>query len=128
MKKHKVITICGSGKTYLLNEFINLKENEDIEFYYVSLHGLKNIDEIKAQTEKLSLAGNCVLSIIYATHDMSFYTEEDIKLFKELHFQRIAMSDAIFVVNVDGYIGKSTQNEIEYAKSLGKEILYLEEV
>ena len=101
MKKHKVITICGS---------------------------LKNIDEIKAQTEKLSLTRNCVLSIIYATHDMSFYTEEDIKLFKELHFQRIAMSDAIFVVNVDGYIGKSTQNEIEYAKSLGKEILYLEEV
>ena len=28
----------GSGKTYLLNEFINLKENEDIEFYDVSLH------------------------------------------------------------------------------------------
>ena len=28
------------------------------------------------------------------------------------------------VVNVDGYIGDSTKSEIEYAKSLNKEILY----
>lgn len=101
MQKNKVITICGS---------------------------LKFIDEIKAQTEKLTLEGNCVLSIIYPTHDMNFYTEENFKKFKEQHFQRIAMSDAIFVVNVEGYIGNSTKKEIEYATSLGKEILYLEEV
>jgi len=39
----------GSGKTYLLNEFINLKEFSDIKFFYVSLHGLKNIDEINTR-------------------------------------------------------------------------------
>ena len=44
----------GSGKTYLLNEFINLKENENIEFYYVSLHGLKNIDEINTRIYNIS--------------------------------------------------------------------------
>lgn len=36
----------GSGKTYLLNEFIKCNKNKDIKFYYVSLHGMKNIDEI----------------------------------------------------------------------------------
>ena len=46
----------------------------------------------------------------------------------ELHFQKIEMSDAIFVVNVDGYIGESTRKEIEYAKSLDKEVMYLEKI
>ncbi len=36
----------GSGKTYLLNEFIKSNKNKNIKFYYVSLHGMKNIDEI----------------------------------------------------------------------------------
>lgn len=36
----------GSGKTYLLHELIKENKNEGIRFYYVSLHGLKNIDEI----------------------------------------------------------------------------------
>lgn len=36
----------GSGKTYLLNAFIKSNKNKDIKFYYVSLHGMKNIDEI----------------------------------------------------------------------------------
>ena len=39
---------------------------------------------------------------------------------------KIDLSDAIFVVNVDGYIGESTKGEIEYAKQRGKEIMYLE--
>ena len=37
------------------------------------------------------------------------------------------ISDAIYVVNVNGYIGESTKKEIEYACKLGKEILYLED-
>ena len=43
---------------------------------------------------------------------------------KEAHFKRIEFSDAILVVNVDNYIGDSTNLEIEYAKKLGKEIIY----
>lgn len=41
---------------------------------------------------------------------------------------KIDLSDAIFVVNVGGYIGKSTEAEIEYAREKGKEILYLENI
>jgi len=36
------------------------------------------------------------------------------------------LSDEIFVINVDGYIGEHTAEEIEYAKSKGKKIGYLE--
>ena len=36
----------GSGKTFLLHELIKDNKMKDIRFYYVSLHGLKNIDEI----------------------------------------------------------------------------------
>ena len=43
-----------------------------------------------------------------------------------LHFKKIEMSDSIFVINIDGYIGESTAREIKYAKSLGKPISYLE--
>ncbi len=32
--------------------------------------------------------------------------------------------DAIYVVNVGGYIGESTRKEIEYARSLNKEVMY----
>lgn len=98
-EKARVITMCGS---------------------------FKFIPEIMAETERLSLEGNCVLSIIYETKNREAYSEDDCNLFGKLHFQRIQMCDAIFVVNVNGYIGEATKREIEYAKKLGKEILYLE--
>ena len=44
----------------------------------------------------------------------------------EMHKQKIDMSDEIYVINVEGYIGESTKNEIEYAKARGKKISYLE--
>lgn len=41
-----------------------------------------------------------------------------------LHFKKIEMADSVYVVNIDEYIGKSTQREIEYARYLGKRISY----
>lgn len=38
------------------------------------------------------------------------------------------MADGIYVINVGGYIGASTRSEIEYAKSQGKTIEYLEKI
>ena len=43
-----------------------------------------------------------------------------------MHKRKIDMADEIFVINVNGYIGESTKSEIEYAKSLGKMVNYLE--
>ena len=43
-----------------------------------------------------------------------------------LHLQKIDISDEIFVINVGGYIGKSTLGEIEYARANNKKIRFLE--
>lgn len=44
----------------------------------------------------------------------------------ELHLRKIDLSDDVFVVNVDGYIGESTRREIEYARENGKPVIFLE--
>lgn len=42
-----------------------------------------------------------------------------------LHLHKIIVSDEILVLNVDGYIGESTKNEIEWAKKHGVTVRYL---
>lgn len=44
----------------------------------------------------------------------------------ELHKRKIDICDEVFILNVGGYIGESTRSEINYAKSIGKPIKYLE--
>ena len=87
---------------------------------------LKFENELKLWAEKLTLAGNCVLSIISPTTDVNTYTPEQRESFAKAHRKRIDLSDAVFVINKDGYIGNSTKSEIEYAKAQGKEIIFLE--
>jgi len=45
----------------------------------------------------------------------------------ELHMRKIDLSDLVLVLNVDGYIGKSTAKEVAYAKQNQKRIIYLEQ-
>lgn len=80
--------------------------------------------EMMEVAEKLALSWECVLTPVYPTSDNSVRTEEQLIKLREAHFKKIELSDAIFVVNVNNYIGESTKLEIEYAKELGKEILY----
>lgn len=42
-----------------------------------------------------------------------------------VHFQKIRMSDEVYIVDPDGYVGESTRREIAYAESLGKPVRYL---
>ena len=95
----KVITICGS---------------------------LKFEKEMMTVAEKLALEGNCVLTPIYPISKNLKRTDEQLENLKEAHFKKIELSDSIYVINKDNYIGKSTKLEIEYASELGKEIIYLE--
>ena len=44
----------------------------------------------------------------------------DASILDKIHRKKIDISDAIYVVNIDGYIGDSTKKEIEYAKNKGK--------
>jgi len=40
----------------------------------------------------------------------------------DLHLRKIDISDEVFIVNFEDYIGKSTAGEIKYAKKSGKKI------
>ncbi len=93
----KIITLCGS---------------------------LKFKKEIMEIAEKMALKGNCILTPVYPVLENYKRTAKQLKKLKEEHFKRIELADAILVVNVNNYIGDSTNLEIEYAKKLGKEILY----
>lgn len=44
----------------------------------------------------------------------------------ELHLRKIDLADEVLVINVGGYIGESTQREIEYAREIGKPVRWLE--
>jgi hypothetical protein len=93
----KIITLCGS---------------------------YKYIKEIKEVAEKLALEGNCVITPIDITRPKDEYTKEEILQLGKMHKEKIKISDAIYVVNVDNYIGSNTQSEIDLAQELGKEIMY----
>ncbi len=97
----KIITLCGS---------------------------LKFQKEMMIIAEKMALDGNCILTPVYPILENNEKTDKQINMLKEAHFKRIELSDAILVVNVNNYIGKSTSLEIEYAKKLGKEIMYYTEL
>lgn len=77
-------------------------------------------------TEKMELQGNCMLVPIYNPNkaNKDDFTEEEALMLDKMHKERIKLADAILVVNIDGYIGNSTKSEIEFAKSLNKEIIY----
>ena len=44
----------------------------------------------------------------------------------ELHLRKIDLADEVLIVNIGGYIGTSTRNEIDYAEKIGKPVTYLE--
>jgi hypothetical protein len=51
---------------------------------------------------------------------------EQKKQLDELHLRKVDMADEVFVINVDGYVGESTFNEVVYAVVQGREIRLLE--
>lgn len=97
----KVITLCGSTRFK--------KQFEEANAY-------------------LTLQGNVVLSLAFFEQSEGFdITSEQAELFGKIHLRKIDMSDEVFVIDVDGYIGNSTSKEIEYAKENGKTVKYYSE-
>lgn len=80
--------------------------------------------EMMIVAEKMALNGNCILTPVYPVIENCKRTDEQLKKLKDEHFKRIELSDAILVINIENYIGNSTNLEIEYAKKLNKEIIY----
>lgn len=103
MDKFKVVTLCGSTR---------FKE-----------------DFLKVQAE-LTLKGMIVISLgIFSSSEEKRLLSNEIKIMlADMHRQRIDISNSIYVVNPNGYIGKSTKLEIKYALEKGKTVEYLEPI
>jgi hypothetical protein len=100
LKKPKVITLCGSTK--FKDQYIEAQRG-------------------------ITLAGHIVISVgLFGHADAELLTAEVKEMLDELHFRKIDLSDEIFVINVGGYIGKSTNREIAYAVATGKKVVFLE--
>lgn len=107
--KYPVITLCGS--TRFKTEFMEMQK-------------------------KLTLAGNIVISVglfghagdeeVWENMDEGTLTRTK-EMLDDMHKRKIDMSDEIFVINKNGYIGDSTRSEIAYAMEHGKTVKYLEE-
>lgn len=94
----KVITVCGS---------------------------LKFKDEMMKVAGEMELRGNVVLIPIFPVNNAKdTFSEDELMMLGKMHKEKIKLSDAILVVNVNNYIGESTKSEIEFAKSLNKEMIY----
>lgn len=106
-KKPRIVCLCGSTRFYDAFQEANLTE---------------------------TLAGNIVLSVGFYSHSserahgrfLECGAEQHAQL-NELHKRKIAMSHEVLILNVGGYVGEGLRDEIEYAKSLGKPIRWLEE-
>ena len=95
----KIITLCGSSRFK---------------------------DDILNTYKKLTLQDNIVLfDAIFSQNELNLNDNEK-QLIDKNHKQKILMSDEIFVINKNGYIGKSTKSEIEFAKKLNKPVKYME--
>lgn len=82
-------------------------------------------DEMMKTAEQLELTGNVALIPIFPlNNNINAFTEEELIMLGKMHKEKIKLSDAILVVNVNSYIGNSTKSEIEFAESLNKEIVY----
>ena len=96
-----IITLCGSTRFY--ETFLEINN-------------------------KLTAKGYIVLSIGVVKSKAVMLDKSDPELEKmldELHREKILMSDSIFVIDQDGYIGESTKGEIKFAEKHGKRIYRL---
>ena len=84
-------------------------------------------DEFLAVQRDLTLQGHIVLSVgLFGHADNEDLTLEEEVRINNLNKEKINMSDAIFVINKDGYIGESTYSEIDWANRMKKQIFFLE--
>lgn len=108
-KRPKIVCLCGSTK--FKDAFTNAQLKETLNGHIVLTIGCN----MKSDTE---IFGHLSSKEFHATK----------KKLDKLHFRKIEMADWILVLNVGGYIGESTSNEIAHANKLGKPVKYLEPI
>ncbi len=88
--------------------------------------------EFMAEQFRLTVEGWIVLSVGCfprkpdgSWDTMQITDEQKVKL-DALHLRKIDLADRVHVINVGGYVGVSTKNEVTYAWKEGKPITFLE--
>lgn len=85
-------------------------------------------DKIFEVAEGLTLDGHIVfMPTVFRHDDPNLTTEMRIRL-ENQYREMINKSDAIFVVNVDKYIGETTYSMLDWATRMKKEVYFLEEI
>lgn len=85
--------------------------------------------EFKEWNEKLTIAGHVVYEL--AVHpsqkegNKDWYDEQTKIMLDLAHLAKIDNSDAIVVIDVDGYVGFSTGREIQWARMKGKRVFWI---
>lgn len=96
------------------------------EFPIITLCGsVRFADKIEEVHRELTKDGYLVFTVVPLKPNEEA-TPEELELWARIHRGKIAISDAICVVNVDGYIGESTQSEIEFAEMMQVPVNYVE--
>lgn len=88
------------------------------------------MDAFHDANRRLSLEGKIVLTVEILTYDGATDPQRaDLSQkhrLDELHLRKIDLADNVLVLNVGGYIGESTAEEILYAKARRKPVAFLE--
>lgn len=86
---------------------------------------MKFAHRMKQVAKRLTLEGNVVLTPCIMGFDPKQLTPKEHETLDQIHRQKIDISDYVLIINVGGYYGKNTKEEIEYAERIGKEVRYL---
>lgn len=74
-----------------------------------------------------TMKGNIVLTVGWFSHsdaEMFYPSPEEKRMLDELHFKKIDLADEILVLDIGGYVGESTGNEIAHAVFSNKPVRY----
>ena len=63
------------------------------------------------------------LQCVYNVDNLDITPMEQVSL-ENAHYRKIELSDAIYVVDIQGYIGNQVSKEIAFAKSKGKKVIF----
>lgn len=80
----------------------------------------------KEANKRLTCAGHVVYSVACLSHSEGLRpTEDQAAMYDLTHLAKIVASDAVLVLDVNGYLGKSCKREIAWAQMTGKILSYL---
>lgn len=93
----KTVTICGSMRFS--------REMQEIAWILETRHGMN------------------VLQCAYDPPG-AVLSQREVDALVVAHYRKIDLSDAIYVVDIGGYIGDSVRREIAYARETGRKVIF----